>query len=404
MNELEEDAKEKVSASPFLVPALIVSTMSVSVSISILQLFMVDAGSTFHISVGIASQLATVNHAGEFISALLIGALVVRFNYKSLILAGILLVSISAIGGFLAPDFVTMQIFLALEGLGTGMFIPMSRTVIGDAFASTPQRRTKMMSYLMATLMGAALISLPWSGFLANVAGWRSNFVLQMLPIAIVGFALALLTVPSKLRRQAPAVEKASIVDSFRRVLKDKSATACLVSQILAAAAALFPMFAAAFYRERFSASLDFTVLVTIVALAILIVGSLVTGRLVNRFGAKPVTVWGTILCGIFMTMLFLMPSLLSSVVFNFLTAWFAAIGLTAYVCLAVSQVPESRGTMMSLNSVVEGVGSTIGPAVGGALLVLTLGFYGAVGLAFGGMFIVSAIIRFFWTKEPDRT
>jgi predicted MFS family arabinose efflux permease len=58
----------------------------------------------------------------------------------------------------------------------------------------------------------------------------------------------------------------------------------------------------------------------------------------------------------------------------------------------------------MSLNSAVESVGSAIGPAVGGALLVLTTGFYGAVGLAFGGMFVVSAMIRFFWAKEPTRT
>jgi hypothetical protein len=58
----------------------------------------------------------------------------------------------------------------------------------------------------------------------------------------------------------------------------------------------------------------------------------------------------------------------------------------------------------MALNSAIESVGSTIGPAVGGALLVLTTGFYGAVGLAFGGMFVVSAMIRFFWAKEPTRT
>jgi len=385
-----------------LVPAMVIGAMSVSVSNTMLQLFMLDVGSTFNVSVGVASQLATANHIGEFVSALIMGALAVRFRYKSLILAGMLLVLFSAIGGFLAPDFATMQIFLAVEGLGTVMFSIMSFTLIGDAF--TPQRRSKAVSYLIAALMGTALISLPWSGFLADVAGWRSNFMLQTLPIALAGLALALLTVPSKLRRQAVAVEKASYLESFKHVLRDKSATACLVSQILAAAGAMFSIFATAFYRERFAVSLDFTVVVAMASLAILIVGSLVAGRLANRFGARTTTVAGTLLCGVFTITFFFIPNLWGALVSNFLMSWFGSIGLTAYACLAVAQVPESRGTMMALNSAIESVGSTIGPAVGGALLVLTMEFYGAVGLAFGGMFVVSAMIRFFWAKEPTRT
>jgi predicted MFS family arabinose efflux permease len=154
-----------------LVPALVIGTASVSVSITMLQLFLVDIGSTFNVSVGAASQLATFNHAGELVSALLTGVLVVRFRYKPLILAGMLLVLFSAIGSFLAPDFATMQVFFAMEGFGTIMFSVMSYTLIGDAFA--PQRRAKAVSYLMAALVGMALISFPLSGFIANVAGLR---------------------------------------------------------------------------------------------------------------------------------------------------------------------------------------------------------------------------------------
>ena len=298
MIELEQDASKKLAASRLLIPTLIIGTMSVNISIGVLQLFMVDVASTFHVPVGVASQLAAANYVGEFISALLIGVLVVRFRYKPLILAGMVLVIFSAIGSFLAPDFAMMQILLVLEGLGTGMFIPMSRTIIGDTF--TPQRRSKAVSYLMAALWGTALISLPWSGFVANIAGWRSNFVLQMLPIALTGLALALLIVPSRLRRQSSAAEQSFVVKSFKNVLKDKSATACLVSQILAASATGFPMFATAFYRERFAASVDFTVAVGMVSLTLVIVGSLVAGRLASRFGARPTTIIPTFLCGVF--------------------------------------------------------------------------------------------------------
>jgi DHA1 family inner membrane transport protein len=394
-------AAEQDFQGRLLVPALVVGTASVSVSITMLQLFLVDIGSTFNVSVGVASQLATFNHAGELVSALLMGVLAVRFRYKPLLLVGMFLVLFSAVGSFLAPDFATMQVFFAMEGFGTIMFSVMSYTLIGDAFA--PQRRAKAVSYLMAALFGTALISFPWSGFLANVAGWRSNFVLQTLPVALAGLALAFFTVPSRLRRQAVTVEKASYVEGFKQVLTDKSATACLASSILAAAGSMSSIFGIAFYRERFSVPLNFTVVIAMASFAIFIAGSLVAGRLANRFGAKPTTVAGTFLCGVFTIVYFFVPNLWGSLVSNFLMSWFASIGVTAYYCLALAQVPKSRGTMMSLDNAVGGFGTTIGPAIGGGLLVLTSEFYGAVGLALGGMFLASAAIRFFWAKDPTR-
>jgi len=391
-------AAEHGSQGRLLVPALVIGTMSVSVSITMLQLFLVDVGSTFNVSVGVAGQLATVNHAGEFVSALLMGVLAVRFRYKPLILAGMLFVLFSAVGSFFAPDFVTLQFFFAVEGLGTVMFAVMSRTLIGDVFA--PQKRAKAVSYLMAALFAMALVSIPLSGLIANVAGWRSNFVMQTLPITLAGLVLALLIVPSKLNGQIVAVRKASYVESFKQVLTDKSATACLASQILAAAGSMESIFGIALYRERFSVPLNFTVVIAMTSFAIFIVGSLVAGRLTNRFGAKPTTVAGTLLCGVFAMVYFIVPNLWGALIFNFLTAWFASIGVTSYTCLALAQVPKSRGTMMSLNSAVEALGATIGPAVGGALLILTSEFYGAVGLALGGMFVVSAMIRLFLTQD----
>jgi predicted MFS family arabinose efflux permease len=58
---------------------------------------------------------------------------------------------------------------------------------------------------------------------------------------------------------------------------------------------------------------------------------------------------------------------------------------------------------MMSLNSAIDSLGTTIGPAVGGALLFLINGVYGAVGLAFGIMTIAGFAILFFLTKDPTR-
>ena len=58
---------------------------------------------------------------------------------------------------------------------------------------------------------------------------------------------------------------------------------------------------------------------------------------------------------------------------------------------------------MMSLNSATGALARTIAPAVGGALLVFTIGFYGAVGFALGGMSVAAAVILFFLAEDPTR-
>jgi predicted MFS family arabinose efflux permease len=381
---------------------MIIATAAVSASTTILTLFMVDIAKTFNISVGIASQLATVNHAGEFIFSILLSVLVVRFRYKSLILAGVMFTVISAIGNFYAPDFFTMQIFFVLEGIGSVVVGVMSLTLFGDLFS--PKKRAKAVSYLAATLWVTALVSFPWVGLIANVVGWRFIFILHVLPISVAGLILAFFFVPSKIRATTTTGKEASYLKSFRQILTNKSATACLVATMIAASGKKVGIFGVAFYRQQFSMSLDFTVAVSMSIFIIYIIGSLIAGRLTNRFGAKPMVVIGRLLSGVFTMMFFLTPNLWGALLFDFLQVWFASIAAPSYKCLALAQVPKSRGTMMSLNHAMGSLSRTIAPAVGGTLLALTLGVYGNVGLAFGAMTIASSIILLLLTKDPTKS
>ena len=392
---------DKGSPSRLLVPAMVIATAAVSISGGILTLYTVDVASTFQVSVGVASQLATANYAGEFVFSLLMSGLAVRFRYKPLISVGILVTIISAVGNFFAPDFFTMQIFFVMEGIGTVIVGVMSFTLFGDVLS--PEKRAKAVSYLMAALWVTALISIPLSGFTAKVIGWRYIFILHILPVSLAGLILAFFAVPSKSHESTATIKKASYAESFRRILTDKSATACLAGSILSATGTQVGIFGVAFYRQRFSTTLDFVVTFTWVMIVLYIVGSLVAGRLTNRFGAKPIAVVGTMLSGVFTMTFFLIPNLWGALFFDFLQVWFAAIAAPSYICLALAQVPKSRGTMMSLNSATGSLARTIVPAVGGALLVLTFGFYGAVGLALGGMSVASSLILLLLAKDPTR-
>lgn len=392
---------EKGMPSRLLIPAMIITTAAVHASSGILTLFTVEMAANFQVSLGVASQLATINYAGEFVFALLMGVLVVRFRYKPLIIAGVLFVIVSTIGSFLAPDFVSMQIFFAMEGIGTVIFGVMSLTLFGDVFP--PKKRAKAVSYITTALWVTALINFPLSGFIANVVGWRFNFILHVLPISLAGLFLAFLAVPSKPHEPTTSIKNVTYIESFQKILTDKSATACLAGSILSTAGVQIGLFAVLFYRQRFSMSTDSMVLLNMGAIILFIVGSFAAGRLTNKFGAKPIAVTGTLLTGLFTMTFFLIPNILGALFFDVLHIWFAAIAAPAYLCLALAQVPKFRGTMMSLSSATGSLARMVAPAVGGALLVLTFDSYEAVGLALGGMSVAAAIILFFLAKDPTR-
>jgi predicted MFS family arabinose efflux permease len=137
------------------------------------------------------------------------------------------------------------------------------------------------------------------------------------------------------------------------------------------------------------------------VSTSLFAVGSLVAGQLANRFGVKTLTVIGALGDGVFIVLLFLSPNLWMALALNWLHVWFATTAGTALSCLALDQVPEARGTMMSMKSVFGNIGNTIGPAVGGSLLILAS--YPALGFVLGGMSMVASSIILFLAKDQSR-
>ena len=142
---------------------------------------------------------------------------------------------------------------------------------------------------------------------------------MHILPISLVGLILALFVVPSKQHAQTASVKKVTCVESFRQVFTDRSATACLAGSILSTAGVEVGIFGVAFYRQRFSVSVDWIVLLNIVAILIFAIGSLVAGRLTNRLGAKPLAVTSTLLTGIFTMTFFMIPNIWGALFFDFL-------------------------------------------------------------------------------------
>jgi predicted MFS family arabinose efflux permease len=106
-------------------------------------------------------------------------------------------------------------------------------------------------------------------------------------------------------------------------------------------------------------------------------------------------------LAALFVMIFFFIPNFWVSVIFDMLHVWFTGFAGVAFACLMVDQIPKSRGTLLSLNRLFNGLGETIAPAIGGAALFLTGGVYGSIGLVLGGLTLVGLVILFFYAKDP---
>jgi predicted MFS family arabinose efflux permease len=400
----EASVGEKESPKRLFIPSLTLLIFTINLSSAVISLFLPEIAKTFlgtadQAAIGIASQTSAINDAAEVALAIAMSILAIRFRHKSLLLAGAVFVIFSYVGGFLAPNLNTFQFFFAIEGAGSVMVSIMAITLIGDTLPFN--KKARAVSWFAAGGYMVAIIGLPTLLFLANIAGWRSTFLLFGLPISVAGLILAFVGIPSKSRESKPRIDKGIYVGSFKQILQKRSPSACLIGNVVSSASVV-SLFIITFYRQQLSLSSSLAVGLAIINGTLFLVGSLIGGRLINKFGAKTVAVTCGLISGILTAAFFNMPTLWLTLVFNFTSVIIGAFAVPAYICLTVDQVSESRGTMMSLNRIAGHAGQAIGTIMAGALIALFS--YQILGLGFGALMVSAAAIFFFLVKQPIGT
>jgi predicted MFS family arabinose efflux permease len=131
----------------------------------------------------------------------------------------------------------------------------------------------------------------------------------------------------------------------------------------------------------------------------IYICGNLFAGRFVNSFGMKKLSVLSLTLVGFFVVLWLNSRVLWMVILFDYVGAFFWGIRPIATQSLTLEQLPNARGSMMSLHTAAGSLGSAFGVAVSGYLLL----YYGywALGFAFSVLNILSAIVFSTLTTEP---
>jgi predicted MFS family arabinose efflux permease len=392
---------EKDSVGRLFLPSLVLSRFATTPPSIVLSFLLIEIGLTFGLPVGVTGQVGTARSIAGVVSALLMGMLSVRFKHKSLLITGLLLFSVSILGCSLAPNFILLLIFYVLIGLGGAMVMPMTTTLVAKHLPL--QKRASALGLLMATLSVSYLIGSQVIRFISDIGGWRLAFLVYALPFPLLSILLIFKGLPSESESELTSTSKGSLADGFKGVLSNRSAIACLLSNALSSAAWQgILLYGISFYRQHFLVSKGIASYIMIGASMSYTLGALISSRLVNNLGRKPVTSVSAFMAGIFIFSFTIVPNLWISLALNLVGCLFAGMRVTAYSSLTIEQVPEFRGTMMSISAASANMGSALGSGLGG--LALLLYNYEAVGPSLGFLGLASAIIVHLIVVDPTRS
>jgi len=382
------------------VPALIMAAFSIEPPIILLGLLLVDIGQTFGYSVGVMGQIRTISSSVSILTSLLIGALSLRFDHKSLLLAGLLTYTISSVGCGMSLSYGAIAVFFALSGLAKALVDPMTISLVGDFLPQ--EERSRAIGSIISSRSLSYLVALPILGFIAGAWGWRMGFLGYLLPLSVLSFVVALRVLPSEEREISLSESRILNLEGFKRVLSNRSAVACLIGTALSTVAWQgIVFFGASFFRQRFFLSRNTTVILISVMVSCFMISSYTSGRLLKKFGRKPLTIIGIFMFSVFAFTYTIVDSLWISLVLYFLGGAFSGVRYTASSSLTLEQIPEFRGTMMSLNAASMGLGGALASGLGGWIIFM----YGwrLVGPALGIFGLSASMIFYLLTKDPTQ-
>ena len=400
MDEKSIQTGEKGSMGRLFLPSLALSRFATQPTYVVLSLLLIEIGTTFRLPVGVTGQLGTVRSMTGFVSSLIMGLLSVRYKHKSLLSTGLILLSVAMLGCYLSTSFTLLLAFYVMIGFGSAMIMPMTTSLVAKHLPL--ENRTGAIGLLIATVSISVLVGTPIIRYIANIGGWRLPYLMYALPSPLLSLLLVSKGLPSEPEIDVSSFSSGSLIAGYRKVISNKSAIACLVSNSLAGATfSGISLYAVSFYREYFTLSKANATYLLIVAALIYTLGSLFSSRFVNKIGRRQVTYISALTTGILTFSFTIVPLLWLSVVLATLACLFAGIRGAAHVSLTLEQVPEFRGTMMSMSAAFVNLGTAFGSGLGG-LAILWYG-YVAIGPALGLFGLVSAVIVYLMAVDPTQ-
>jgi DHA1 family inner membrane transport protein len=394
----EPSAQTDEARTRYVLPSLGFTRFVLQLPGMLAGLLLIDIASTFGTSVGVMGQIRTTSAMVAVVVALLMAGLSVRFKHKHLLITGLAFIVVSALGSGLAPNYATILVIFSLSGVGAAMANPMSQSILGEYLPL--DRRASTMGWMLGASAAAYLIGAPVFAYISGIGGWRWAFLGFILPMTALSLTFAAYGLPRP--RDDEGSGGGGVLEAFRAVFTSASAAACLLGNLIINATwGTHLSYSSSLLRQRFLVSTGFASLSTIVGATCFIVGSVSSGRLVNRFGRRRLAVILAIPAGLSLVGVYNLEFLPVVLISSWLGALFNGMLFSAASNLTLEQLPRFRGTMMSISAATGSFGSAMGTAFGGWLLVTY--YYNQLGWFMGVINVVALVLYHFIARDPTR-
>lgn len=382
-----------------ITPAVVLARAATTPMNNITGYLLIEIGQAFQQPLGIISQIRTVQSIIAVVFSLLMGAISVKFKHKTLLISGILLIAISAVGCWITPNFLFLLLVFPLAGIGTAMVQPMTNALVGEHLPR--EKRSGAIGWMMTGMASLGILAGFVINYLNGIGGWRLAFIGYAFPVALIATILVYYWIPRSNREISSSHGGEGLMSGFKQVYSNRSAISCLIGMAISQTTwRAVGLFFASFYRQQFNIAIGTLAFFSIGTTLSYIGGNLFTGKYADRLGRKKLSIISLLLSGVIMVPVFISSTFLMSYAFLILFAIISGIRSTSTQSHTMEQMPSARGTLMSCMSAAISLGATLGAAIGGYIL---LGYsFVEFGYVFGAVNILGALVFAFLTIEQS--
>jgi MFS transporter, ACDE family, multidrug resistance protein len=354
----------------------------------------------FNVSQEQVAWVSTIFQIPGAIITPIFGILADYFGRKQILVPSLLAFALGGVMSGFAENFSSLIGWRLLQGIGTSSLEPLQLTLIGDLYRG---RKLGTVMALNAALIGITSAFFPLIGGILGQFDWRYTFMPSVLAVLVSIFVITILALP----KQQTRPQNFQLKEYLRNALT--SVNNHQVIGLLFAIMSFFMLqvgtcliFIPIFASDLFQTSTIMNgILLTSMSLSLALIAPQL-GVLNRKFSEIQLIKIAFVIFSLALFLIPFTPSFWLLFVPMFLLG--AAQGL-AFPCiqglLGGLAADESRGAFMSVNSTIQSWGQTLGPLLGGLIIMrwgikavfLLSGLYGIIALV-----IFHLLLR---TKKP---